>query len=71
MKKKSFDAVAFMRKRRGELFRAYAGPTAEQIEEQVQEGLKNDLLSKKPPEGKPAKEGLGILGSPGRERCDG
>ena len=44
MKKKTFDAVAFMRKRREELSRAYAGLTAEQIEERIQEALKNDPL---------------------------
>jgi len=44
MKKKTFDAVAFMRKRREELSRAYAGLTAEQIEERIQESLKNDPL---------------------------
>jgi hypothetical protein len=33
--KKTFDAVAFMRKRREELSRAYAGLTAEQIEERI------------------------------------
>jgi hypothetical protein len=71
VKNRSFDPVAFMRKRRGELSRAYTGLTAEQIEEQVQQGLRNDLLWKKPPEGKPAKEGFAIFGSPGYERCDG
>ncbi len=44
--KKTFDAVAFMRKRREELSRAYAGLTAEQIEERVQEALKDDPLWK-------------------------
>ena len=43
-KKKTFDAVAFMRKRREELSRAYAGLTAEQIEERVQQSLKDDPL---------------------------
>jgi hypothetical protein len=43
-KKKTFDAVAFMRKRREELSRAYAGLSAEQIEEKVQQTLKNDPL---------------------------
>lgn len=42
--KKTFDAVAFMRKRREELSRDYAGLTAEQIEQQVQESLKDDPL---------------------------
>jgi len=44
MKKKTFDAVAFMRKRGEELSSAYAGLTAEQIEERIQETLKNDPL---------------------------
>ncbi len=43
-KKKTFDAVAFMRKRREELSREYAGLTAEQIEERVQQSLKDDPL---------------------------
>lgn len=43
-KKKTFDAVAFMRKRREELSRAYAGLSAEQIEERVQQALKDDPL---------------------------
>jgi len=42
--KKTFDAVAFMRKRREELSRAYAGLSAEQIEEKVQQALKDDPL---------------------------
>ncbi len=41
---KTFDAVAFMQKRREELSRAYAGLTAEQIEEKVQQALKDDPL---------------------------
>lgn len=56
MKKKTFDAVAFMRKRREELSRAYAGLTAEQIRERIQQSLKNDPLWKKPPEGKTSKK---------------
>lgn len=47
MTKKTFDAVAFMRKRREELSRAYAGLTAEQIEERIQESLKDDPLCKR------------------------
>jgi hypothetical protein len=43
-KKKTFDAVAFMRKRREELSRAYAGLSAEQIEERIQQALKDDPL---------------------------
>ncbi len=46
-KKKTFDAVAFMRKRREELSRAYAGLSAEQIEEKIQNALKDDPLWKK------------------------
>jgi hypothetical protein len=47
MKKKTFDAVAFMRKRREELSRAYAGLSAEQIEEKIQNALKDGPLWKK------------------------
>jgi hypothetical protein len=47
VKKKTFDAVAFMRKRREELSRDYAGLSAEQIEERVQQLLKTDPLWKK------------------------
>jgi hypothetical protein len=43
-RKKTFDAVAFMRKRREELSRIYAGLTAEQIEERVQQALRDDPL---------------------------
>lgn len=42
--KKTFDAVDFMRKRREKLSRAYAGLTAEQIEERIQEALKDDPM---------------------------
>jgi len=49
MKKKTFDAVAFMRKRREELSRAYAGLSAEQIEERVQQALRDDPLWKQRP----------------------
>ena len=52
MKKKTFDAVTFMRRGREELSRAYAGLTAEQMEERIQESLKNDPLWKTPPHGK-------------------
>ena len=45
---KTFDAVAFMRKRREALSRAYAGLTAQQIEERIQQALKNDPLWKQP-----------------------
>ncbi len=47
MKKKTFDAVAFMRKRREELSRAYAGLTTEQIQARIQQSLKNDPLWKR------------------------
>jgi hypothetical protein len=50
VKKKTFDAVAFMRKRREELSRAYVGLTAEQIEQRVEQALKNGSLWKKPQE---------------------
>ncbi len=46
MTKKTFDVVVFMRKRREELSRAYAGLSAEQIEERVQQTLKDDPLWK-------------------------
>jgi hypothetical protein len=49
--KKTFDAVAFTRKRREELSRAYAGLTAEQIEERIQQSLKDNPLWKKPWQG--------------------
>jgi hypothetical protein len=52
MKKKTFDAVAFMRECREELSRAYAGLSAEQIHERIQESLKNNPLWKKPGRGK-------------------
>jgi hypothetical protein len=45
-RKKTFDALAFMRKRREEISRIYAGLTAEQIEERVQQALKDDPLWK-------------------------
>ena len=57
MKKKTFDAVAFMRKRREELSRAYAGLTTEQIRERIQQSLKNNPLWKKPPGRKGTEEG--------------
>ena len=52
MKKKTFDAVAFMRKRREELSRAYADLSPEQIRERIQQSLRNDPVWKKPPVGK-------------------
>jgi len=42
MKKKTFDAVAFMRKRREELSRAYTGLNTEQIKEQIHQTLKDN-----------------------------
>jgi len=42
--KKKFDAVAFMRKRREELSCAYVGLSAEQIEERIQQALKDNPL---------------------------
>lgn len=47
MKKKTFDAVAFMRKRREELSRAYSGLSFQQIEEKIQKALKDDPLWRK------------------------
>jgi hypothetical protein len=63
VKKKTFDAVAFMRKRREELSRAYAGLTAEQIRERIQQSLKNDPLWKKPQEGEAPRRGPDIFSS--------
>jgi hypothetical protein len=51
VKKKTFDAVAFMRQRREELSRACAGLTTEQIRERIRQSLKDNPLWKKPPEG--------------------
>ena len=45
--KKTFDSVAFMRKRREELSRAYDGLSCQQIEERIQQALKNNPLWKK------------------------
>jgi hypothetical protein len=44
VKKKTFDAVAFMRKRREELSRAYAGLSGEQIEERIHTGREERSL---------------------------
>ena len=44
--KKTFDSVAFMRKRREELSRAYEGLSWQQIEEKIQQTLKNNPLWK-------------------------
>ncbi len=51
--KKTFDAVAFMRKRREELSRAYAGLSAKQIEERVEQALKDDPLWRRHAQTKP------------------
>ena len=59
VKKKTFVAVAFMRKRREEFFHACAGLSAEQIRERVQQSLKNNLLWRKPSQGKATEEGRG------------
>lgn len=48
--KKTFDAVAFMRMRREELSRAYAGLSAEQIKERIRQALKDNPLWKRPPQ---------------------
>ena len=45
--KKTFDAVAFMRKRREELSRDYAGLDWRKIEERIQQSLKDDPLWRK------------------------
>jgi hypothetical protein len=50
--KKTFDAMAFMRKRREQLSRAYGGLTGEQIRERIHQSLKNGPLWKEPPQGK-------------------
>jgi hypothetical protein len=50
--KKTFDAVTFMRKRCEGLSRAYAHLSAEQIEERIQQALKDNPLWRKPPEEK-------------------
>ncbi len=44
MKKKTFDAVAFMRRRREELSRTYDGVGWQRIEERIQQTLKDDPL---------------------------
>jgi hypothetical protein len=59
VKKKTFDAVAFMRKRREELSRAYADLSAEQIHERIQQSLKNDPLWRKSRQKKEAEKGTG------------
>lgn len=45
--KKTFDAVAFMRKRREELSREYSGLSTKQIKERIQKTLKDNPSSKK------------------------
>jgi hypothetical protein len=44
--KETFDAVAFIRKRREELSRAYAGLSWRQIKEQIRQLLKDNPLWK-------------------------
>ncbi len=44
MKKKTFDAVAFVRRRREEFSHNYAGLGWRQIEERIQQTLKDDPL---------------------------
>ena len=48
--KKTFDSVAFMRKRREELSRIYAGLSAEQIEAKIQQALKDNPLWEQSPQ---------------------
>ena len=50
MKKKTFDAVAFMRKRREELSRSYANLNWKQIEERLKQSLKDNPLWKQSPQ---------------------
>jgi len=50
MKKKTFDAVAFMRKRREELSRVYANLHWKQIEERLQQSLKGNPLWRQHPQ---------------------
>jgi hypothetical protein len=54
MKKKTFDAVAFMRRRREELSRAYAGLGWQLIEKRIQQALKDDPLWRQGPHGQAA-----------------
>ncbi|MHC4355630.1 MAG: hypothetical protein ACYTE3_19525 [Planctomycetota bacterium] len=44
--KKKFDAVAFMRKQREELSRAYSDLSVQQIEEHLQKAMKDNPLWK-------------------------
>jgi hypothetical protein len=57
--KKTFDAVAFMCKRRKELLRAYAGLIAEQVRERIQQSLKDDPLWRKSRQGKDTEKDTG------------
>jgi hypothetical protein len=56
---KTFDAVAFMRRRREELSHAHAGLNAEQIEGRIQQSLKDDPLWRRTREGKAPEKGTG------------
>ena len=47
MKKKTFDAVAFMRKRREELSDEYDGLDWQEIEKRIEQALKDDPLWRK------------------------
>ena len=48
--RKMSDSVAFMRKRYEELYRAYAGPIAEETEERVKQSLKDSPLWRRHPQ---------------------
>jgi hypothetical protein len=50
MKKKTFDAVAFMQRRREEVSRAYAALGWRQIEERIQQALKDNPLWRQGPQ---------------------
>ncbi len=63
-KKKTFDVVAFMRKRREELSRAYAGLSAKQIEERVQQALRDNPLWQRHRQTRYASSGKNIGGCP-------
>jgi hypothetical protein len=64
--KKTFDAVAFMRKRREELSHAYAGLSAEQIKERIRQALKDNPLWKPRPNEQIASDARGETGSADR-----
>jgi len=64
MKKKTFDAVAFMRKRREELSRNYAGLGWQQIEERIQQALKDNPLWRQGPQQQSASSSPKSAGHP-------